>query len=215
RMREEGMSLAEMERQAASSTASERLLAEANSRSEPERRLLAVLAAVGGGALHAATLEAITEVSGAQPLLKWLTARRLVEPDGQGFRLSGELGRMLEEAWDLSPWREKAVAHFGATTSTPVPEVSPDEADAVRGLLDRALADGWFPEAIRLARSVEGFLFRSVRWGSWALVLKAALSAAETQQDRAVEAWCLHQLGSQALVLGDPALARRALSRAL
>lgn len=215
RVREGKLPLAEMERLVASSTADARLLTEADSRSEPQKRLLAVLAAVGGGPLRASTLEALAEVPGALPRLEELAALWLVEPQGQGFRLNGELARALEKAWDLSSWREKAAARFGAAPEGPPPEVPPDEAEAVRGLRQRMLESGRFAEAVRLARSVEALLFRSARWGSWALVLEAALSAAEAQQDRAAEAWCLHQLGSRALVLGKTDFARRALSQAL
>src|SRR6185436_3755270 len=53
-----------------------------------------------------------------------------------------------------------------------------------------------------------------VRWGAWATVLERCLAAAKATKDRSAEAWALHQLGTRAVCLGEPARARALLSQA-
>jgi hypothetical protein len=186
--------------------------------SEPQRRLLAALAAVGGGPLGAGTLGELARVDEAERECGSLLGRRLLESRGRSFGLAPGLGRVLAGVWDLGPWRERALTRFArqnAGLGPPAGGGGAGQLEAALEILGWALEAERYREAIRLARAIEGRLFTGLRWGAWKAVLEGALRAAEAAGDSAAEAWSLHQLGSRALALGDAARGREALAQAL
>ena len=185
--------------------------------SEPERRILATMAALGDAPLHAEHLTPLTGLADAAPALRALQQRCLVQAHSPRYNLTGALSEILQQAWDLTPWAERALTYF--TTWAEGQQQSPgrllEESDAILRTLAWGVGASRWTEVMRLGRAVEGALAVGKRWSAWAQVLRWVLQAARALRDRAAEAWALHQLGTQALCLGDAAAARTSLTQAL
>ncbi len=188
----------------------------AASRSHPERLVLAVLAALGGGSVHAAHLPALAGPA-AGPALESLLGSGLVWADGPRCGLADALARPLQQAWDLAAWRERAFAYFTdwARANAPSPHLLLGEADVLFRTLEGVAEAGRWAEAWELSRALEGALVLGRRWGAWAKVLEWQARAARALNDPAARAWVLHQSGTRALCLGDTGPARRRLTEAL
>jgi len=214
--REEGRSLAEVARRTQTPSPAEALTAEAlNSLPKPERQVLAVLAALSGASLPAEHLAALTGLADAAPVLEVLQRRGLVQAHSPHYSLAGTLDEDLQQMWDLTPWAERALAHFTTWAEGQRSVTVLEEADAIMEVLRWGVGAGRWAEVLRLGRAVEGALALAGRWGAWAQVLQWALQAAQALGNRAAEAWSLHQLGSRALCLGKAEEARASLSQAL
>jgi hypothetical protein len=216
--REEGRSLTEVTRRTQAPSPAEALTAETlNALQEPERQVLAVLAALGGASLPAEHLAALTGLDDAAPVLEALQQRGLVQTHSPRYSLAGALGEYLQQVWDLTPWVEQALAYFTtwAERHRSASDRLLEEADAILRTLEWAARAGRWMEVLRLGRAVEGALALGKRWGAWAQGLQWVLQAAQALGDRAAEAWTLHQLGSRALCLGRVEEARTSLSQAL
>src|SRR5215203_38329 len=219
-VRDDGISLADVAermRQYAGSAVEafrEQTLAE---RSEPERRVLAALAVPMGASVGEEHLNELARVPDARPALESLQQRRLVQAHSPRYSLTGSLDEALWEEWDLTPWNERALAHFAtwAEEQRHSPERVLQEADAILGVLQRSAQEGRWAGALRLGRVVEGPLAVRGHWGAWAETLERELEAARQLGDRAAEAWCLHQSGTRALCLEDTPTARVDLTEAL
>jgi hypothetical protein len=216
--REEGRSLAEVAHRTQTPSPAEALTTEAlDSLPKPERQVLAALAALGGAPLRAEHLAALTGLADAVPVLETLMRRGLVQAHSPRYSLAGALGEDLQQMWDLTPWAERALAHFAtwAEGHQSAPDRLLEEADAVLQVVGWGGGAGRWAEVLRLGRAVEGALVLGRRWGAWAQVLQWVLQAARALGDRAAEAWTLHQLGSRALCLGRAEEARASFSQAL
>jgi hypothetical protein len=216
--REEGRSLVEVAHQAQIPSPAEALTTETlNSLQEPERRILAALAALGGAPLPAEHLVALTGLADAAPVLEALQRRGLVQAHSPRYSLAGALSDYLQQVWDLSPWAERALAHFTswAERHRSAPDYLLEEADAILEVLEWGVSAGHWAEVLRLGQVVEGALALGRRWGAWAQVLQWALTAAQALGDQATKAWGLHQLGTRALCLRDAATAQTSLTEAL
>jgi hypothetical protein len=123
----------------------------------------------------------------------------------------------LREEWDLTPWNERALAHFStlAEEQRHAPDRVLEEADAILGVLQGAAQEGRWEGTLRLGRMVEGPLAVRGHWGAWAETLKREREAARQLGNRAAEAWSLHQSGTRALCLEDAPTAHTDLSEAL
>ncbi len=185
--------------------------------SEPQGYALAALAALKGAPLSAEHLAALTGLDDAQPVLDALLRRELLQTHSPSYSISGNLDDMLSQVWDLTSWAEKALAHLTAWAETH--RDNPADLSAITPALLQSLA--WamqsrrWPEALRLARAIEGGLILNKQWGAWEQVLQMALAAAQSGGDRAAQAWALHQIGSRALCLGNAQAAQSALAEAL
>src|SRR5215210_7660049 len=219
-VRDDGISLADVAermRQYAGSAVkafTEQTLAE---RSEPERRVLAALAVPMGASVGEEHLNELAGVADARPALESLQQRRLVQAHSPRYSLTGSLDEALREEWDLTPWNERALAHFAtwAEEQRHSTERVIEEADAILGVLQRSAQEGRWAGALRLGRVVEGPLAVRGHWGAWAETLERELEAARQLGDRAAEAWSLHQSGTRALCLEDTPTARADLTEAL
>jgi len=188
-----------------------------NPLTESQRRILAALAALGDAPLPADHLAAISGVQDVQSLLQDLVRRGLVQAHSPRYSLTGRMGAYLQRVWDLTPWAERALAHFTswAESQQPSPGSVAEVAEAILRTLEWATTKGRWPEVLRLGYTVERALALSSRWGAWERVLQWMLQGARAAGNRAGEAWALHQLGTRALCLGDQAVARGSLSQAL
>lgn len=171
---------------------------------EPERRVLAALAAIGAP-LHAELLALIVNSPDVQPALQSLLRQGLVQQHSPRYSLTGDLAAQLALLWDLEPWRIRALevlTHWAEGQQT-TPEDLRAESDALVYSVEQAIAAGQGREALRLIRAGEGALALQGRWGAWGQLLQHALKAARAVQDRPAEAWALHQLGTRAGCLGE------------
>lgn len=184
---------------------------------EPERRVLRVLAALRGATVQTEHLTALTQLPDAGPVLDGLYMRYLVRAHSPRYSLSGPLDQVLQQDWDLTPWADRALTYFAnwAEANKKTPSLLTEEADAVLGLLEWGVRVGRSADVLRLGRAVEGALALSLRWGAWAQALHWALHASRALKDQASEAWALHQLGTRALCLDDTSTAYNSLTQAL
>lgn len=184
---------------------------------DEEKRVLSALAAVGGGPVEGVHLAVLADVPDPRPALEALLERQLIAAHSPRYSLTGNLARRLPSLWDLSPWRERALAYFlpWAEARREDPAALLAETGALRRLLDWAATAGRHAETIRLGRALDTSLAVSGRWSAWAQVLERVRSAAVALGDRAAEGWALHQLGTRLLCLDDEAGARQLLTRAL
>ena len=216
--REEGRSLAEIARQVSQLTPIEALAAQVlTSLPEVEKRVLAVLAALGDISLHADHIASLARLPDALPVLQDLQRRSLVQACSPRYSLAGAVGQALRQTWDLTPLAERMLVYLTtwAEGMRGAPNQLLQEAEALLQVLQWAVKAARWAEALRLARAIEGALALGRRWDAWAQVLQWALGAARALEDQATEAWALHQLGTRALCVGDKATARSSLIQAL
>ena len=216
--REEGLSLAQVRERLTARAPSQALADQAlEALPEPERRILAVLAALDGAPLSADHLAALAGLADAQAALERLQHFGLVQAHSPRYSLTGTLAEEVRRWWDVGRWAERALVHFVAWAERH--RTAPDrllaEAEPILVALRWGVAAGRWADVLRLGRAVEEALALGRRWGAWEQVLRWILQAARRQRDRAAEAWALHQLGTRALCLGHVEEARRLLAQAL
>jgi hypothetical protein len=180
------------------------------------RQLLAALAAMGGTPIHADHLAALSGLPDVTPALQTLSALRLAQAHSPRYSLAGGLNQALQQAWDLTPWMEQALAHFVRwAKEQQSPERLLEDADAIFHVLDWAVSAGYWRSGLRLGGALERALALGGRWASWVQVLGWMHQAALALGDKGAEAWVLHQLGTRSLCLGKGSAARASLKRAL
>jgi len=215
--REEGLTLTEVAPQSQTLSPEETTAQVLKPLPEPERRVLAVLAALGDVPLHADHLTALTELAEVAPVLKSLQRRGLVQAHSPRYSLAGTLTQHLQQTLDLTSIKNRALAYFTAWVQDhrSTPECLLEDADAILQVSSWGVSAGCWREVLRLGQAVQGALTLGGRWDAWAQVLQWVLEAARTLENRPVEAWALHQLGTRVLCLGDAAKARPFLAEAL
>jgi ABC-type dipeptide/oligopeptide/nickel transport system ATPase subunit len=217
-VREEKRSLAQVARQVQQDPGAEALTWQMlASLSIPERRIVAVLAALDGMSLSLEHLAVLTKLPNPEPVLETLLQRGLIQTDDFRYKLAGTLDQVWPAAWDLTSLKERALTHFSswAEQHQQTPERLLPDAEVIRHLLGWAIKTGRWSEVLRLVRAVEGAFTLNGRWGAWVEVLRGGLKAAKAVGDRASKAWALHQLGTHALCVGDTSTAGTLLGRAL
>ena len=218
KVREEGCSLSEVVRQVTFQDSAKSLLQQIlASLQERQRRILAVLAALGGVALLAQQAAALSEIPEAEAILENLVRRNLVQVDYFRYKLSEILVQTLPQEWNLKPWKAQALTFFKTWVQQHqnVPSRLLEETDAIFQTLNWGVEVGRWSDVLVIAKAVEGPLALSKRWGLWHQVLNWSLLAARSLSNPAAEAWALHQLGSRALCLEDLTTARHSLTQAL
>lgn len=223
-VREEDRTLAEITRQMQGPFPAQGCIAQALAvLSEPEQRVLAVLAALDGAPVSAGPLAALAGLSDAAPVLEALQGRALIQVLSARYTLAGDLVQVLQRAWDLGPWRVRALAYFAkwAEVQRQAPDhllgeaeailrtlewaADPDHWENTLGLEQEARKDRWtmWTRVVRLGRAVGDALALGGRWSAWDQVLQWVAEAAHDVGDQATRAWALHQRGTRALCLRD------------
>jgi hypothetical protein len=175
-----------------------------------DREMLASLAAAGGP-LSPEQIAALAERPDAPERLDELRRGGLVQPHGAQFVLGGPLA-------DLPPGdarRERAIASLVHWAERDDPAVVLPEVPALMALLRWAAEHDRTSDTLRLAHALNRALPPGRRWGSWGRVLEIARGAAARAGDMREQAWALHQLGTRAFALGQPAEAAALLGAAL
>ncbi len=184
---------------------------------EPEMRVLAALSSLGGAPLRTDTLSDLTEIEDLGPIIEPMIERRLIEANGSGYRLTGELNEFLHHLWKLDQWRERALGYFTdwAEEHCREPNRIMEELDAISRILEWAERTGRLEEFIRLGRAIDHGLILSGQWDTWEYLLQWILQSARATNDRVNEGWALHQLGTRALCKENNGAAKELLGQAL
>lgn len=184
--------------------------------SEPERQLLAVLAAARAP-VGLELLIAATGLVDAEAVLESLKDRGMVRSASPRYSLAADLPAALLSEIEATAWQGRALEALTAwaeeRSSSPYRVL--EEVDALLGFLRWAEEQGRWAEVVRLGRAIERPLALAARWSRWELVLGGVLLAARAQRDPAQEAWALHQLGTRAVGLEQVAEGRNLLLEAL
>ena len=89
------------------------------------------------------------------------------------------------------------------------------EIDGLLGLSERLDRSGRYEEQLRLARALHGLLATMFRWLDLIRTLRRALRSAKAVNDRAGQAWSLHELGTLHLSAGHAKRAEQLFREAL
>ena len=184
--------------------------------SEPEYRLVSILAALSGASATTSDLAAMLGVSDIQPILDGLLNLHLVGCQANRCRLTGTLARSVQSQENLAPRRAALVSYYLAWVerNRQSPSLLAAEMEVLQQVMLWAVNARQWAAVLRLARSIQPALALGLRWSAWAEVLRHALTAARAAGDRASAAWALHELGTRSLCLGERDVARKALNSA-
>ena len=184
--------------------------------SDEAKALLALLATFGNAPLPAEHIASILQNPHLAPLLKDLLNRGLIKAHSPSYSLTGSIGNYLNQSWNLAGWKESAITHFANWTAYPRSnEQILDAADALMVTLENAAAANRWQEVLQIGVAIEPAFVLGRRWGIWKRLLNLLRKAGTALKDRAIQAWTLHQLGSQALGLGNLPQAKELLSGSL
>ena len=213
-IRDQGVAIEELARD----LAPEHLLTEVMaSIDEKQRRVLLAMAALPNVPLPLHHVSGLAEVTDLEPSMAILAHRGLVARSESCYRLTYGVGDRLRQIDDLNPWVNRAITYFTAWAERyrRSQDTLLENHEVLLRVQQHATEMRRWGEALRLGRLLECALVVGGRWGAWAITLERCLSAAKAMRDRSAEAWALHESGTRALCLGEPATARTLLSRAL
>jgi hypothetical protein len=213
-IREQGISLDECARSIVPAGLMTELMASIDAK---ERRALLALAAVPGVPLQVQHVSGIAEVPDVEPSLMTLVRRGLVVSSQSRHQLADGVGDQLRRSADLKPWMNRGITYFTAWAERyrRSPGNLLDDSEALLRVQQAATDTRRWGEVLRLGRLLEGALVVGARWGAWAITLERCLAASKAIGDRSAEAWALHEIGTLALCLGEPGMARASLSQAV
>ncbi|MEO0768267.1 MAG: choice-of-anchor D domain-containing protein, partial [Cyanobacteria bacterium J06649_4] len=178
-----------------------------------QKKVLALMGAMGGLALTAQQSMAISQVPETATVLTELVQLNLViTTASNGFRLCTDLTEIVPQTFNAQPWLGKATDYF---TSQGVNLTDPSSTEAMIHLLEWTQNTGQWQQSLALARNLDPTLSLNGQWAQWQQVLNSGLQAAERASDEAAIAWAKHQLGSCALGMGDRTGAATLLSQAI
>ena len=153
--------------------------------SDDEKRVMAAMAALDGAPARAETLAALSGVSGLEATLENLTRRKIVETRADGYRLAGPLQAIVQKDWDLTEWRDRALAYLTAWAEEQWLDHRrvEESSAALLSVFNWALRNGRRDEAKRLGKALDGALILSGRWEAWGQVLQQVGEAAAAVGD--------------------------------
>ncbi|NER00403.1 MAG: hypothetical protein F6K30_27520 [Cyanothece sp. SIO2G6] len=194
---------------------------------DPERRIVAILATLGGIPLHPNHLPTLMNLSrdtaSVDEPLQTLIQHGIVIVDGPYCRLADNLVPPIQRSWNLEPWATQIISYFTAwltqstTASLAMAEsILPIQAnsDTLWGVLRLAVRQQQWSAVLAIGTAMQPGLWLGKQWGRWQQVLLLQWLAARSLQDKTAEATVLHQLGSRALCLGDRIAAQTYLTQA-
>ncbi|MEM8805551.1 MAG: Ig-like domain-containing protein [Cyanobacteria bacterium P01_G01_bin.38] len=192
------------------------------------QHLLALLGALAGSALTSAQAADIAALPDAEAILSELHELYLIEKNTAPvnhssaenaptvYRLCPDLIEPCQQSWPPEPWLSSALECFThQATIDPAGQHTFQSTDTLQYLSDWSAQIGYWQDCFALSRVLDARLSLQGRWGQWQQVLEQSLQGAQHTDDRAVEAWSLHQLGTRALGEGEITTAETALTRAL
>lgn len=189
--------------------------------SRPERWIFSLLAALGANVtIGAEAIAKIVDLPDATAPLATLLRRNLVEGDGDRFQMASSLAKDVQPHLDVSIWMEKATQFFTSWTQQQqnlpdLPNLILQESDAIMRSLEWSAGAREGLKVVELGRTMEGIFALNGQWGRWEQVLQWMLEAAQANENQAITAFALHQMGTRALCLQQLAIAEDYLSRAM
>lgn len=176
-----------------------------------QKKMLALMGAMGGVALSAEQSLAISQVPEATQVLSELTQLHLLQATADGgYHLCIDLVQVVPQYLSPQSWLTQATAYF---TQQGIAESGSSE--AMLHLLEWTQSTGQWQSSLSLARSLDPALSLSGQWEQWHQVLTTSLQAAERAGDSSATGWAQHQLGTRSLALGNSTEAASLLSQAL
>ena len=213
-VRDQGVAIEELARDLAPAHLLTEVMA---SLDEKQRRVLLAMAALPSVPLPIQHVSGLAEVTDLEPLMAMLAHRGLVARSDSRYRLAHGVSDRLRQTEDLNPWVNRAITYFTAWAERYRRNQNTllEESEALLRVQRHATEMRRWGEVLRLGQLLECALVVGARWGAWAIVLERCLAAAKAIGDRSAEAWALHESGTRALCLGEPATARTLLTQAL
>jgi hypothetical protein len=183
------------------------------------RQLLATLAPFGGQAVGHEHLAALLDTPDAPELIDGAVASGDLRAHSPRYSLgltAADAARSLDPA-AAGVAGDRALAYFvrWAHDTHDQPQAQLVEGAALLALLRWAADNGRLREAIELGRAIDAAFAVGRRFDAWRELLELVRSAARETEDRAAEAWAVHQLGTRALALGELATGTVLLQHAL
>ncbi|MDT0469220.1 choice-of-anchor D domain-containing protein [Streptomyces gibsoniae] len=181
------------------------------------KRVLAVLALLGGALLPAPLVAAMAEVQFVAEEFEKLFARGLAERREDRFGLqvckSESYRQILYLHLDLGS-AMRTIASW-ITAADPSSDAARDAAKAALTLVEFAAERGNWRAILRLAAAAELVLFFQGHWQAWGEMVAYGMTAAHHAGDAAAEAYFSHQQGTLHFLEDRGEAARQALSHAL
>ena len=177
--------------------------------------VLAPFLVAAGGPLDALTAGELAGLPGPGPILDSLSARGLVDFDGERYRVRPE----VLEALPISVTTQRVANALSAVLARIDRRPTPSElcgfARAANRVLEAAGTTDLHEQAIVAGKLLSTALLLGGRMDHCRETLQIVLDIARRERDRDAEAWALHQLGTIAFAGGDDAAGQTSLSRAL
>ncbi|MCY7320901.1 MAG: hypothetical protein LH660_03645, partial [Phormidesmis sp. CAN_BIN36] len=181
---------------------------------QPQRVVLAALAAMGGVGLLAQQASAIADVPDVKSALDYLKSRHLIQQENSRYSLSNNLLESVQQQENFTPYLKKAMFFFTNWAQQATPKQLQEESGAVSHLLHSAVKQGQWNDVLLMAKPFEGALALSGQWELQEQVLRLYQQAAESLGNRTAIAWAAHQSGVRSLCLGNTIAARKSLTKA-
>ncbi|MEC4819190.1 MAG: hypothetical protein SAK29_38850 [Scytonema sp. PMC 1069.18] len=215
---EEGRSIAEVVSQLPTSEPRLYLIQQIlTSLTEPQRTILNLLAVIGKIGLESKQVVRITQIADTLSILETLCKRQLVHLDGSRYKINKSIVEVLPPEWKLTESVDKTIAYFINWIEKYHKQrgVVVEEIDAIVQIIEVAVRNSRWLYVLRLVKAVEGLIALTKRWDLWLQVLRRGQQASQALQDKAAEAWALHQLGTCHLCLEENNIARDYLNQAI
>ena len=180
-------------------------------------RIIELLAVMGDVGLESKQVVSITQSSENLGTLEDLRQRHLLNFDASRYTLTKVVGEFLSPPSKLLEPLENTLTYFKKTLQKyqSNTHILCSEIDATVHLLEIAVTAGRWQDVINLGMSVESSLALSRRWGLWKQVLQRILQASQAEEEKAIQAWAYHQLGTCFLCLEDDSTATDYLNKAI
>jgi CHAT domain len=214
----EGSVISELRREVEATPPGEALgAADLRTLSPAERKVLSVLAALGGAAIDPDHLAALTGLPDAPAILEHLQELGLAKAASPRFTLTEPPSESVESGLKMERTRQDLLQHFidWAERRQGDPGQVLEQIDPILATLSWARSEKRFQAFLRLAQAVEEALIIGRRWATWRSLLRQEVEAAEALGDQAARGRALHQLGTQALGQDARRSAKRYLKEAL
>ena len=184
--------------------------------SDAEKLILSVLAVTGDVPLPDRRLSELCPMQNRIEALKSLLEMRLIQSHSPAYSSAGSLALSFGRITNLDYWEDNLLKYFVSwiKQDPPLQEVT-ETLDLLLLLIEKASRTNRWDDVIALGRGLERALILGRRWSAWAWTLDLILKAAQSLNDRAVQGWVFHELGTRSLCLGDQSAARQSLIQAL
>jgi len=182
--------------------------------SADERQMMALAAAAPAVSTSREWLE---NTAGGSPASQRLENLGLLQANSPRLRLHAEYASLVLENVDPDEIRNRLLASLLEILHTRSLDFSfvKEELGNILGLMRWAAGQQRWRDVIALGRAVDPFLTLRGLWSAWLETLELVRAAAAGLNERAIEAWALHQLGTRQIGMGDMEQAVSLLRQAL